>query len=164
MITSTLGAQHFRKKPEPALFASESDGIAGEERHFTAELPVRKVETETHKVGEQRGSAASYCRLSHVPSCRSYTQRHAVATIAYMERLVAQYTSHRRPEPTPEPPRPLIPDDLHQWPPALRPQLIERRMQAVITMERAERSYREAQHAHRMAWAGWDQARRERGY
>jgi hypothetical protein len=71
MITSTLGAQHFRKKPEPALFASESDGIEGEERHFTAEMPVRKVETETHKGGEPRGSAASYCRLSHVPSCRS---------------------------------------------------------------------------------------------
>jgi hypothetical protein len=61
----------FREQPDPALFASESDGIEREERHFTAEMPVRKVEMETHKGGEQRGSAASYCRLSHDPSCRS---------------------------------------------------------------------------------------------
>src|SRR5882724_983258 len=73
MITSTLGAQHFRKELEPAIFASESNGRGGEERHFTAEMPVRKVETEILKVGERRGSAASYCRFSHVPSYRSKT-------------------------------------------------------------------------------------------
>src|SRR5882724_8981612 len=75
MITSTLGAQHFRKELEPAIFASESNGRGGEERHFTAEMPGRKVETATLKVGERRGSAASYCRFSHVPSYRSMKSR-----------------------------------------------------------------------------------------
>jgi hypothetical protein len=50
------------KEPEPALVASESDVIGGEKRLFTAKVPGRKVEPENHKVGEQRGSAASYCR------------------------------------------------------------------------------------------------------
>jgi HK97 family phage prohead protease len=97
------------------------------------------------------------------PSAMSHTQRNSVAIIAHMERLTAQYTSHRRPETIPEPPRPLIPD-YAEWPASLRPELITRRMQGIVTQEKAERSYQEARHAHRMALAGWDQARRERGY
>jgi HK97 family phage prohead protease len=97
------------------------------------------------------------------PTARSYTQHNAVAIIAHMERLTAQYTSHRCPETTPEPPRPLVPS-YDEWPPALRPQLIERRMQAVITMEKAEREYQQARHKHRMTWAGILQAKAQRGF
>jgi hypothetical protein len=93
----------------------------------------------------------------------SATQQHALAAVLHMEALTRQYGVHRSPVITPEPPRPLVPS-YDEWPPALRPQLIERRMQAVITMEKAEREYQQARHKHRMTWAGILQAKAQRGF
>ena len=63
-----LEAQH--QEPEPALFATKSERTEGEKGHFTAEVPVRKEETELTRK-EQSGRPPPYCRLSHVPSCGS---------------------------------------------------------------------------------------------
>jgi HK97 family phage prohead protease len=97
------------------------------------------------------------------PPMAMSVQESALAIIAYMERLTAQYTSDQRPATLPEPPRPLIPT-YQEWPAALRPELIERRLQAVLTQGKAESYHQHARDAHRLAWAGIMQAKRERGY
>jgi HK97 family phage prohead protease len=94
---------------------------------------------------------------------KSVTQHNALAIIAHMERLTAQYTSDRRPATLPEPTRPLMPD-YAEWPSAMRPELITRRLEGIVCQERAASYYQHARQAHASAWAGWDHAMRQRGY
>jgi hypothetical protein len=97
------------------------------------------------------------------PRAMSHTQQNALTTILHMEALTRQYGPRRRPVTIPEPQRPLVPD-YAEWPAALRPELIQRRMQAVIVQGKAESYYQHARRVHAEAWAGWDEARRELGY
>jgi HK97 family phage prohead protease len=146
---------------EPAAFRyAEEDG---EMRRLVERGDLFEVSSVAWGASGRAKVAGVYARQSLTRPLVSATQHNAVAIIAYMERLTAQYTSHRRPPTLPEPPRPLVPS-YAEWPVSLRPELVTRRMQGIVTQEKAERSYREARHAHRMAWAGWDQAMRERGY
>jgi hypothetical protein len=143
---------------EPAAFRYAEE--EGEMRRLVERGELFEVSSVAWGASGRAKVTSVYARQ---PSAMSATQHNAVATIAYMERLTAQYTSHRRPVTIPEPPRPLIPD-YAKWPASLRPELIERRMRAVTTVDRAASSYQHARRAHASAWAGWHEARRQRGY
>jgi hypothetical protein len=47
--------QNFRKGEEPDLFALKYDGRGDRTGHFTAEIPVRKVETEKREGRRAQG-------------------------------------------------------------------------------------------------------------